>query len=191
MKQKMDKIPSLYNVVKATQIASLLLRLNGGSMDLLKCIKLLYSVEKEALKRWLRPVIYDELYSMPHGQVVSQTLDRAKYRDRSPNSFWNNYLKTTPDDIIHLNQECGIEKLSRAEIDLAKEIFENNRNKSPKQLMNDHHNPALFPEWKNPGQSRIRTSYSDLLTHLCKSIEEIKEFEADLKELANLETLTR
>lgn len=191
MKQKTDKISSLYNEVKATQVASLLLKLNGGSMDYLKCIKLLYAIEKEAINRWLRPVIYDELFSLPHGQVVSQTLDRAEYRSHPAKSFWGNHLKTTSDNTIHLTTDSGIDRLSRAEIDLIREVYQKNRDKTPEQLMNEHHNPALFPEWKNPGQSRIKTKYSDLLTLLRKTEEQIEEFETDLKELANLEALTR
>jgi hypothetical protein len=187
MIHKKDRIISLYNEVKATQLASLLLKLNGGSMDLLKCIKLLYYIEREALRRWLRPVIFDTLYSMPHGQVVSQTLDRIEYRVRPARSFLSNYLTTNSDHTIHLHADCGIDKLSRAEIDLVKEIYEKNKNKTLTQLINEHHK---LPEWKDPGQSRIKTSYSDLLTHLHKSQEQIKEFEADLEELANLEALT-
>src|SRR4030042_1227916 len=187
MRQKIDNTHSLYNEEKATQLASLLLKLNGGSMDFLKCIKLLYAIEKEAINRWLRPVIFDELYSLPHGQVVSETLDRAEYRIRPPRSFWNKYLTTTSNNVIHANEDCGVDRLSRAEIDLAKEIYEKNRTKTPEQLMNEHHNPKLTPEWKNPGQSRIKTKYSELLSLLNKTQKQIDEFEADLKELANLE----
>jgi hypothetical protein len=191
MKQNNVNLHSLYNEEKATQLASLLLRLNGGSMDFLKCIKLLYAIEKEAINRWLRPVIYDELYSLQHGQVLSQTLDRAEYRIRPPISYWNTYLKTLPDNTIHISEDCEIEQLSKAEIDLAKEIFDKNKGKTPEQLMNEHHNPKLTPEWKNPGQSRIKTQYLELLTLLNKTQEQIEEFEADLKELASLEALTR
>ena len=185
----MKKI-SLYDEVKATQVASLLIKMNGSSMDYLKCIKLLYAIERESLKRWLRPVVFDELFSLPHGQVVSQTLDRAEYRSHKPNSFWNTCLDTTADNTIHLIKDCGINRLSRAEIELIKEVFENNKNKTPKQLMDEHHDSRLFPEWKDPASSRIRTTYQDLLTLLGKTPEQIIEFETNLNELASLEAMT-
>ena len=56
--------------------------------------------------------------------------------------------------------------------------------------MNEHHNPRLTPEWKNPGNSRIRTQYSELLTYLNKTQDQIDEFEAELNELVALEALT-
>ncbi|MCX6011552.1 MAG: Panacea domain-containing protein [Chloroflexi bacterium] len=179
---------NLYNETKATQVTALLLKLSGGEMDYAKCIKLIYGIEREALKRWLRPVIYDDLYSLPYGQVVSKTLDLAEPQNQPARSFWGEYLRTY-NDTIRLIKECGIEKLSRAEIGLVEEIYEENKDKTPRQLFDEHHNPILFPEWKDPGRSRIPTKYSDLLRILGKTPEQIEEFEEDLNELACLEEI--
>ena len=194
----MSKKSYLYNETKATQVAAILLKLNGGSMPFYKCIKLLYSIERESLNRWLHPTIYDELCSMPHGQVVSQTLDRAKYRKGKVISFWNEYLKTIKDETIKdetenktliLIKECGIDKLSRAEIDLIKEVYKLNKDKTVPEIIAEHHNSTLFPEWKDPGSSRIPTKYSDLLKVLGKTQEQVEELEADLDELTKLKDL--
>jgi hypothetical protein len=182
---------SLYDEIKATQTAALLLELNGGSIDYAKCIKLLYSIEKEALNRWMRPVIYDDLYSMPHGQAVSQTMDRAEYKQRKAKSFWSDHIETSADNNLQLIKECGKEKLSRAEIELIKEIFELNRNKTTEQLFAEHHDAKLFPEWKDPHGSSIKTTYSDLLSHLGKTPNEIEEFEEHLTELAYLKKMSQ
>jgi len=160
-------------------------------MDYAKCIKLLYSIEKEALNRWMRPVIYDDLYSLPYGQVVSKTLDRAEYQEQKAQSFWGEYLENYDGKNIRLIKECGKEKLSRAEIDLIGEVFEENKNKTPGQLFDEHHNPDLFPEWKDPQGSSIETTYFDLLRILGKTQEQIKEFEEDMNELTYLEEMTQ
>lgn len=179
-----------YNEIKATQVTALLLKLNGGKMDYAKCIKLLYSVEREAIKCWLRPVIYDDLYSLPYGQIVSKTLDLADPENQPASSFWGKYLRTNKNKTIHLIKECGIEKLSRAEIELIKKIYEENKDKTPGQLFDEHHDPALFPEYQDPHGSAIPTKYSDLLNALGKTKEQIKEFEEDMNELACLEGIT-
>ena len=88
-------------------------------------------------------------------------------------------------------KECEKSKLSRAEIGLIEEIFEKNKDKTPKQLFNDHHNAALFPEWKDPQGSSIETTHSDLLRILGKTQKQIKEFEEDMNELAYLEEMKR
>jgi len=188
---KVSEKHNLYNEIKATQVACLLLKLNGGEMDYAKCIKLLYSIEREALNRWMRPVIYDNLYSLPYGQVVSETLDRAEYQGQKAKSFWGEHLENYDGKNIRLIKECGRGKLSRAEIDLIEEIFEENRNKTAQQLFDEHHNPALFPEYKDPYGSSIETTYSELLRILGKTHEQIKEFEEDMNELAYLEEMTR
>jgi hypothetical protein len=185
----MGKKHSLYNEVKTTQVTAFLLIQSGGEMDYAKCIKLLYGIEREAIKRWLRPVIYGDLYSLPYGQVISQTLDLAEPQSQPVRSFWGEHLRTQG-NTIHLIKECGIEKLSRAEIGLIKEIYEENKHKTSGQLFDEHHNPALFPEYKDPHGSSIKTTYADLLRALGKTKEQVKEFEANLDALANLEALT-
>ena len=179
----------LYNEVKATQVAALLLELNGGEMDYSKCIKLLYAIEKEAINRWLHPILGDNLCSLPSGQVVSQTLDRAEYRARPPKSFWNEHLKTTRDNTIHITKECGFGKLSRAEVKLIKEIYGENRYKTPGQLFDEHHDSTLFPEYQDPLGSSIPTKYSGLLVALGKTQEQIDEFEDNLNEMAGMRAI--
>lgn len=181
----------LYDEIKATQVACLLLGLNGGEMDYAKCIKLLYSIEREALNRWLRPVFYDDLYSMPHGQVVSQTQDRAEYRSRKARSYWGEHIENDGNNNLRLIKGCDRNKLSRAEIELIEEISEKNKYKTAKQLFNEHHDPAFFPEYKDPQGSSIKTSYSKLLRILGKTPEQIKEFEEDIDELKYLEEMKR
>lgn len=188
---KVNKKRTLYNEIKATQVAAILLELNGGEMDYAKCIKLLYSIEREALNRWMRPVIYDDLCSMPNGQVLSQTLDRAEYRERKALSFWNEHIENDGNNNLRLVKECGKGKLSRAEINLINDIFEENKHKTPEQLFDEHHTSTLFPEWKDPHGSSIRTKYATLLRVLGKNEEEIKEFEVDLDEFAYLEEMMR
>jgi hypothetical protein len=184
----MTKEHSLYNEIKATEAASLLVRLNGGKMDFAKCIKLLYGIERESIKRWMRPVIFDDLYSLPHGQIVSKTLDLAEDSSQSDESYWSQYLKKEANTIFSI-KEAGLGKLSRAEIELIKEIYEANKHKSTVQIFKEHHNPALYPEYKDPQGSRIRTEYPDLLRVLGKTTKQITEFEADLEALASLESL--
>jgi hypothetical protein len=189
---------SLYNEIKATQIAAYLLSLNGGSMEYYKCLKLLYSIEREAINRWLRPVIYDNLVSMPHGQVVSQTLTRSRYRTRPAKTYWAEYLKTTKEKFIsdetnnktlHLMKNVGMDRLSLAEIELINEVYKANKNKSVNDIIAEHHNPKLFPEWKKTDSTSIPTEYFELLNILGKTREQIEEFDTDIKELNILRKL--
>lgn len=188
----MRKKAALYNELKAAQIASILLGLEGGTMNLLKLIKIMYALEKESLKRRGSLVTYDHFYSLPHGQVVSQTYDRAEYRDRPAHTIWSKYFKTTVrgrEKFVHRVEDAGLSQLSRAEIELAKDIYDQNKNKTPAKLMEEHHTPSITPEWKDPGSGRIETKYASLLRILGKTDEQITEFENDLDELICLKSL--
>ena len=58
------KIP-IYREEKATQVAALFLRLNGGKIDYGKLMDLMYLAEREALIRWGRPITFDKLVNIP------------------------------------------------------------------------------------------------------------------------------
>lgn len=193
--KKVNRMFPPYNEVKATQLAAFLLKLNGGEMNFLKFIKLTYNIEREALNRWLRPVTFGQLFSFDHGQVVSNTYDNAKFNRQNVKSFWRDYLETYRGTgnsrNIRLIKECGIEKLSRAELELIEEMYERYKNKTGSQMVDEHHKSHLFPEWKKPQGSSIETTYSDLLYFLGKTQEQIEEFKEDMSDLACLEEIAR
>lgn len=181
----------LYDEVKATQVAALLLELYGGTMDYLTCIKILYAIEREALNRWMRPVIYDGLCSMPHGQAVSQTIDRAEYRERKAKSFWSDHIETSSDNAVSLIKDPTKERLSRVEMALAAEIAQEYKEKSPSQILREFHDSSLFPEYIDPHGSSIKTTYRELLRVLGKTDEQISDFEEDIEELRRLKGIER
>ena len=186
---------SLYDEVKATQVASLLMELNGGEMDYAKCIKIMYNIERESLNRWMRPVTFDDLFSLPHGLVVSNTLDKAKLENQKVDSFWRQHLETIPatgnDYTIRLTEECGKGKLSRAEVKLIAELYQQYKEKTAGQMMDEHHTSSMFPEYKDPEGSSIKTTYSNLLRVLGKSPEQITQFKDDLIGLAYMKKMTK
>jgi uncharacterized phage-associated protein len=179
---------SLYDEVKATQVGTLLLDLNNSEMDYLKFVKLLYNIERESINRWTRPLIFDELYSMPHGQATSKTLDRAKPENQGVETFWRKYIVNS-NNTMRLIKNAGTDKLSRAEISLIKEISERYKNKTASQMIDEHHN--LFSEWKDPGNSSIRTTYDELLKVLGKTDEQIQDFEIELNRLRKLKEISQ
>lgn len=181
---------SLYDEVKATQAGTLLLNLNNNQMDYLKFIKLLYNIERESINRWTRPLILDELYSMPHGQVTSKTLDRAKPENQGVETFWRKHIVNS-NNSMRLIRNAGTDKLSRAEISLIEEMSQRYKNKTVSQMIDEHHNSALFPEWRDPGSSNIKTTYDELLGVLGKTDEQIQDFKVELSRLRKLKELSQ
>ena len=60
---------------KAAQICAYFAALAGGTIDKLKVIKLVYFSERHFLAKHHTPMLFDELYSLPHGPICSSTLN--------------------------------------------------------------------------------------------------------------------
>ena len=58
-------------------------------------------------------------------------------------------------------------------------------------MRNEHHNPELFPEWKDPGNSNIQTTYDDLLKVLGKTQKQIKDFKTEISRLKKLKEISQ
>jgi len=176
------KMPK-YNEEKATQVAALLLQQSNCSMGLLKFTKIMYNIEREALRRWSFPISYASIYSMREGQVLSETYDNAKLHSRRV--FWDEYIDREQ-DVLSLKKSCPTGQLNRAEMSLIKEIYNRDKDKSLDQLLEEHHN---YPEWVDPGDSSIPTDYVKLLKLLGKTPEQISAFKNDMGGEAYLEEL--
>jgi uncharacterized phage-associated protein len=177
-----------FNEAKATQAAALLLSLRGGRMSYMKLIKLLYLVDRTALIRWGRPVTFDSYFSLPHGPVLSRTLDLITEGEAPDEpSIWSTCISEPQQYEIALRGECSTNELSQAEEDLIGEIFDRYGRMNRWQLVNRLHNE--LPEWQNPKGSSLPIEYRDILRAVGRTELEIAEIEAEIEGLALFEEL--
>src|SRR5713226_8143279 len=73
-----------FNERKATAAAALLLDREGGSMDYMRLIKLLYLAEREGLKRLGHALVGDTYYALDQGPIASRVLDLCKNPSSGP-----------------------------------------------------------------------------------------------------------
>ncbi len=167
---------------KTTQAAALLLKREGRVMNYMKLIKLLYLIDREALNRWNRPVSFDRHYSLPHGQVLSNTLDLiSEGVPPGVDSYWLKHISPPIGYTIELKDDFLCDKLSQAETNLINEIFDKYGKLDQWQLEDLHHN---LPEYRDPCGSCVRTEYKDILIALGKTDSQAS---AILQELEHLE----
>jgi hypothetical protein len=191
-RKKMDKFVTIkpdFDEKKTTQAAALILRLNGGSMNYMKLVKLLYNIDREALRRRCYPVTFDDYFSLPHGQVVSKTLDKAENEAPGERTYWDQFIRTRGYN-SELVGETDFDELSRFEISLIREMHEQYLDMNQYDMRNEHHLDDRFTEWEDPGDSSIPTSYEKLLSHLGFSEKDMKLFAEDLKDAAFNESLS-
>ena len=178
----------LFNEAKAAQAAARLLKKRGGKMSYMKLIKLLYLVDREALRRWGRPVTTDRYVSMDHGPVLSTTLDLINLGpEPGMKSPWSELI-SAPDeyDVRLQTEDPPDDELSRAEEELIDEIFSQFGNMSRWQLVEHLH---TLPEWEHPKGSSLRISYGDIFKALGKGDQEIGELEGELESVSSVDRL--
>jgi uncharacterized phage-associated protein len=180
----------LYREDKATQAAARLLKLRGGKMSHLKLIKLLYLVEREALTRYGAPLSYDTYVSMPHGPVVSSTLDRINTGEAYRGGYWDQHIAPKVDNEVALRNPADIpeDQLSAAEQGLIDEIFRKYGHLDRWKLVELTHR---LPEWTDPQGSSIPISPDEILRSEGYSEEDIEQIKAEWEEAAYARSLFR
>ncbi len=166
-------MPVSYREDRATQAASRLIQLHGGSINVMKLIKLLYYLDRTALIRWGRPVTFDFYFSLNHGPILSVTLDNinAEPGPYGP-EYWSQYIGERHNHDVALLKPAPVDQLSRAEERLIEEIFETYGHMNQWQLSELSHR---LPEWKHPEGSNRPIAIEDILRGENFSDEEVTD----------------
>lgn len=136
----------------------------------------MYLADREALLRWGIPVTTDRYVSMDHGPVVSNTY--ALIVEDMPKPVWAEFISPPLGEYeVELLKEAPVDRLSRAEEKLIREIFEKYGHWNRWNLVGYLHS---LPEWKNPHGSAIPISIREILKAGGENEEEIR---AVVKEL--------
>ena len=178
------KIPP-YDVIKTTQAAALFLSLSNGRIRYMKLVKLLYNADKEALHRWGRPITYDALYSLPHGLVLSETLDKAQDPNPVFEDYWDEYIERKGWDSVAI-ADPGDSELSDGEVELIMELFEKYKKFTQFDMEDEHHDASKFPEWTDPGGTSIPIEYEAVLAAIGFDPKETEGILSSLEEADDL-----
>jgi uncharacterized phage-associated protein len=171
-----------FDEVKATQAAVRFLKLNGGSMNYMVLLKLLYLMEREALIRWGRPVTNDKYYSLPKGPVLSSVYS-LMVEEPFPweKGVWAQHISEPSHFIVETMGDPGTSELSQAEEELIAETFGNYGHLKPFELVELLH--KILPEWKEPKGGRIPITIADILRAGKRTSGEIKAILSELEEI--------
>ncbi len=173
---------------KTCQMVAYFLQMAKGRIDKYILIKLLYILDREGFKRWGRAVTFDDYVSLPYGPVVSQTYDLIKGETHNP--LWDEHFSGCEEEhcVCLVKNDPDLGNLSRAERDLAEEVFEDYGRLSFKELQSITHN---FPEYQDPDGGSLPISIESILQAVLKNQEEFDGICEDLSVQAFAEQLCR
>ena len=164
---------------KATQVAALFIRKNGGALNYMKLIKLLYLANREAFRRWGRPIVLDGYFSLPYGPILTKVLSLVN-EQLSPDaqSYWKDHISAPAAYDVKLERDPGLDNLNRAEIALVSEIFRQYRDMNEWELVRWCH--ANLSEWADPEGSCLEISPEEILRAVGWTPEDIRTHLAEL-----------
>lgn len=164
---------SLFSEKKAAEAAAyFLLRASerGANVTLLKLMKLLYLAERLSYERFGFPIIGDRLVSMPHGPVLSRTLDIMNSGSLDENKDWYYLIAEKSGRDMALSGQAksvnDLRELSESDVEVLKSTWQTFGGKSAQWLRAFTHDPRNCPEYQDPDGSSTPIKLETLLDKL-------------------------
>lgn len=181
----------MLNERKTAQMAAFFLTLSQeNSMAHLKLMKLLYLAEREAIRSFGSPMSGDRFVSMPHGPVLSMTLNLMDGDVESGPDGWEAWISDKENHEVSLRKKCPpaeLDELSKAELAVLESVWKQ-FGKMGKWEIRDwtHHNCA---EWQDPKGSSLPISFIRLACAVGFDEETAQELAANFEEEQEIDKL--
>jgi len=167
-----------FNERKVAQMAAYFLQRNGGSLSILKLMKLLYLADRRALDLYEEPISGDRMVSMPHGPVLSKTLELMNGTGYSGDQGWDSWVSDRANRMLSLKEghlsagELELTALSEADLEVLDEVQADFGGVEAWDLRNYTHDKC--PEWEDPKGSSRPISYEAVFRALGRDAETAK-----------------
>lgn len=171
----------MFNERKVAQMAAYLLKKRGGCMAHLKLMKLLYLADREAMARYGVPISGDRVVSMPHGPVLTMTLNLMDGDVESSPNGWDAWISDKANNELSLNRELSeveLDELSQADIEVLEDVWAKFGKMSRWEIRDYTH---TLPEWEDPNGSSNAIPHRKILMAMGRSEEEAAHFCAEIE----------
>lgn len=164
---------------KATHAAAFLTAKFGGQVNYMKLLKLLYLADRDAFKKWGRPIVGGPYVGMDNGPLSSPAYDAVKASSGGSGfPLWTSVFRKEGYDLQMLRKiEC--DALSDVETELLCGILDRFGAMDQWQLVLYTHQNC--EEWVDPQGSRLFIKEREILERVGLSTEQIETCEKDAK----------
>lgn len=166
--------------IKIAELAKEFLDRAGGSLHIIKLMKLLYIAERESLSLYAKPIAGDMYTSMKHGPVLLHTYDMMNGNALPQKQLvWNRFVAARQEHYIISNKASPkTSSLDNFEIEIVDSVWESFKGFDEWEIEQYTHD--YFDEWKDPGDRRSTLTRETLLKVLGYSSIEIMTIEDSL-----------
>jgi uncharacterized phage-associated protein len=176
----------------AAQVAAYFVKRAGGSLNVLKLMKLMYLAERECLAKYGSPMMGDDLVSMPHGPVLSRSKDHMDGSVRSRPGGWDDWISDRDHHLVALVRDLNDPRedllaLSDADLQIVDEVWDKFGAMAPFDLRDYTHDQC--DEWEDPNGSSAGIPYVRLLRSVGYSAESARELADAIAERKTVDTI--
>ena len=178
-----------FHTGKATETAAAFLQRAGGTLNIMKLVKLVYLLDRLSLDRRGMPVVGGDYLSMRNGPVTSEILDlinSGRLADE-PEGRWEECISARMNHDVHLERDPERLYVSDAELDLVAEIWSMHGDKDQWRLRDWCH--LHCGEWTPLNRGYAPIPVERIGTALGKTPEQIKKLQREAAELNMLDEI--
>jgi uncharacterized phage-associated protein len=161
-----------------------------GTIEKLKLIKLIYLSEREYLKQYHLPMLFDELYSLPHGPICSATLNGidGKLCD-GDETLWGEFIARNGNVVVAMKKFAleSFDAISKREIKILKFAWHRFGDMTASQLRNYSHENC--PEYTEIEKGRIPISYREVMEALGVGKAEADAIDDNIRDIRRKESV--
>jgi uncharacterized phage-associated protein len=171
---------------KAAQLCAHFALREEGMIDKLKLIKLIYLTERKCLEDWQRPILFDELFSLPHGPICSSTLNGID--GAYPQTDWDKYITRSGNKVVATRKfsRNDLDEVSDAEFDIVEDVWKRFGTYTASKLRNFTHDNCS--EYTDITEGRIPISYKEVLEAIGTPTAEAEALEREISGLRREES---
>lgn len=190
-----------FDYKKAVQAVNYFALQNGGRINKMKVIKLIYFADRYHIRKYGRPIINDQYLAMPYGPVgsgVKDVAEMSQFLGEQEKGYSSTYIRPTRNAVESVD-ECDDTVFSESDLEALDFAWDKFGGYDQFELADIAHE---YPEWKKHEQAlkeytRLTMSYKDFFDDPPEGKEQCHELEAEekedkiahLKELRMLESL--
>lgn len=180
----------MFNERKVAQMAAYLLGKSGNSMAHLKLMKLLYLADRKSMEQYGFPISGDRIVAMPHGPVLSMTLNLSNGDMESAPDGWDSLIADKEKHEISLKSTITpdeLDELSQADLHVLGTVWEQFGQMGKYEIRDYTHTHC--PEWKDPKGSSNPIPYTHIFRALGHDENVAKELARQIKAKHSLDNI--
>ena len=184
----MSSVNFRFDITKATETACQFLKREGGSINIMKLVKLVYLLDRLSVAKRGVPVVGGAYFSLPNGPITSEFLDLINSGGLwgVKECHWDEFLSARQNHEVALIKEASRDHLADSEMDLIEAIYQEHGKKNQWELVHWCHEHC--DEWTPLEQGRERIAVDRIARAVGKTDEQIERLKEQTEELHFLAT---